>query len=155
MWGKQRNSFSGIDMADFIDHLNQAKHNLGCATKFLNDCQCRDWAITAAFYSALHFVEAGFTTITDIVHSDLKRPEDENAHSFRTRMVKDKYGKECWMSYRKLFNASYNVRYLALSGSQVGNALSYYDHEDVIDFINKDVTKVRQEVQSHSGLNLS
>lgn len=141
-------------MADFIDHLMQARHNLSCAAKFLNDSQCRDWAITAAFYSALHFVEAGFTT-TDIIHSDLKRPEYENAHTFRSRMVKDKFGKECWLSYRKLFDASYNVRYLALWGKQAGDALTYYNPDDVKQFIQKDVVKVRQEVQSHSGLNVS
>lgn len=141
-------------MADFIDHVNQAKHNLMCAEKFLANSQCRDWAITAAFYSALHFVEAGFTT-TNILHTDFRRPQDESLHTYRMRQVKDKYGKECWLSYRKLFDASYNVRYLALWNSQMGGALDYFNHNDAKNFIEKELGVIRREVQTISGIDLS
>ena len=141
-------------MADFIDHVGQAKHNLSCAKKFLDDNRCRDWAITAAFYSALHFVEAGFT-ITNIIHTDLNRPQNESPHTFRMREIKNEFGKKCWFSYRKLFDASYNVRYLALWNSKTGEALSYYSQNDVKSFIENELGVIRREIQTISGLDLS
>lgn len=141
-------------MADFIDHVNQAKHNLSCARKLVGDNQCRDWAITAAFYSALHFVEAGFT-ITNIVHTDLNRPRNESAHTYRMREIKNEFVKKCWFSYRKLFSASYYVRYLALWNSQTGEALSYYSQDDVNSFVENELGVIRHEIQTISGLDLS
>lgn len=57
-------------MALLADHIRQANHNQECAKFMLGDTTMRDWAITAAFYSAIHFVEAGFTTIAAIEHSE-------------------------------------------------------------------------------------
>jgi hypothetical protein len=144
-------------MANFIDHVNQAKHNLHCANKFFTGINCRDWAITAAFYSAVHFAEAGFDTIDDIQHSEKKKPADETHHAFRTRVVKEEFGRQCWESYRKLSEASHNVRYLGLwlQSDREGTAFSYYSQSDVKQFIKKDLEKVRTEIQTKTGFNLS
>lgn len=141
-------------MAEFIDHLNQAKHNLSCAQKFLKDPSCRDWSITATFYSAVHFAEAGFTA-TPVLHTEQTNNSDMGAHAYRSNMVNKHFGKDCWKSYRKLVDASYNVRYLGLWKSKIGGALTYYSPEDVKNFIEKDLSLVRREIQSSVKLDLS
>lgn len=142
-------------MADFIDHVDQAIHNLQCAKLFFANRSCGDWAITAAFYSALHFVEAGFTS-TPIIHSEQSKSQDQSSHNFRENEIHKLYDEKCWRSYRKLFEACYNVRYLALwrKGKQ-GVALHYYQSDDITRFIDIDVENVREGVQIKSGLNLS
>ena len=140
-------------MADLVDHVAQAKHNLDCATQFIRDTQCRDWAITAAFYSAVHFAEAGFTS-TNIGHSDAKRPQDEEPHAYRERLVREKYGDTCYRSYRKLRVASYNVRYLADWRSRTGTGLDYYSQTDAEKFLTVELPQVRQEIQWTIGVNL-
>ncbi len=141
-------------MANLPDHVAQAKHNLACAAKFLQDGTCNDWAITSAFYSALHFAEAGFA-FTEIEHTESSCPRDEDRHSYRERMVRKKFGEPCWRSYHKLRNASFNVRYLAMWDSgQVGTALSYYSPQDVTQFVKRELSMVRAEIQK-SGVNLA
>jgi hypothetical protein len=140
-------------MADLVDHVAQAKHNLACASKFLTDAQCRDWAITAAFYAAVHFAEAGFTA-NEVGHSDAKRPQNEEPHSYRERMVREKFGEECYRSYRKLRTASNNVRYLADWSARPGMSLDYYPQSAAERFINVDLSLVRQKIQQMAGVNL-
>jgi predicted HD phosphohydrolase len=140
-------------VADLLEHLTQAKHNLDCAAKFIRDTQCRDWAITAAFYSAVHFAEAGFTA-TDIGHSDAKRPQDEEPHAYRERLVREKYGDICYKSYRKLRNASYNVRYLPDWRTRLGTGLDYYSQTDAEKFLTIELPQVRQEIQKAASVNL-
>jgi len=140
-------------VADLLDHVAQAKHNLDCAAKFVQDTQCRDWVITAAFYSAVHFVEAGFTA-TSIGHSDTKRPQDEEPHAYRERLVREKYGDTCYKSYRKLRIASYNVRYLADWRTRTGTGLDYYSQTDAERFLKVELPRVRQEIQNAIGVNL-
>ena len=53
-----------------MSHIDQANHNEQCAQFLIDDSpQFRDWAITAAFYSAVHLAEASFSTRSDIGHS--------------------------------------------------------------------------------------
>ena len=141
-------------MANLPDHVGQAKHNLACAEKFLLDGSCNDWAITSAFYSALHFAEAGFA-VTKIEHTELSCPRDEDRHTYRERMVRKEFGESCWKSYRKLRSASYNVRYLALWDSgRVGTASSYFNPQDVAQFVKRELPLVRKEVEK-SGVSLA
>lgn len=141
-------------MADLVDHVAQAKHNLDCASKLLNDTQCRDWAITAAFYAAVHFAEAGFTA-TEIGHSDAKRPQNEEPHSYRARLVREKFGDACYRSYRKLRVASYNVRYLADWSARPGMSLDYYTQADAARFVTVELPAIWQEIQSTLRVDLS
>jgi hypothetical protein len=141
-------------MADLVDHIAQAKHNFECASKFLIDTQCRDWAITAAFYAAVHFAEAGFTT-TDIGHSETGRPQNEDPHAYRQRQVLNKYGDDCFKSYRKLREASYNVRYLALwSDNRPGTGLDYYSQADATRLVTVELPAIRQKIQLAIHVNL-
>jgi hypothetical protein len=142
-------------VADFIDHLNQAKHNLECAKSFLKIRNAHDWAITAAFYSAIHFVEAGFTAINSIEHTEVATPRHMSHHEFRQRTVLQHFGNDCYRNYRKIKEASHNVRYLALHRSQTGISLDYYPPIEASRFVNENVNKVRRDVQNKCGLDLS
>ena len=141
-------------MADLVDHVAQAKHNFACASKFLTDTPCRDWAITAAFYAAVHFAEAGFTA-TDVGHSETGRPQNEEPHAYRERQVLSKFGDACYKSYRKLRVASYNVRYLANWSARPGMSLGYYTQADAIRLVTVELPAIRQEIQSTLGVDLS
>ncbi len=134
-------------MADFIDHLHQAQHNMDCAKRLVSNPQDRDWAITAAFYSAVHFAEAGFNN-NEILHSESKCPSTISPHKFRENMVKAKFGNICFRSYRKLFDASYNVRYLPMTYSTTGIALDYYSQADAIKFIDTELATIIKEIQN-------
>ncbi len=136
-------------MASLVEHVAQAKHNLLCATKSLQDGECRDWTITAAFYSAVHFAEAGFTSI-DVGHSESNRPQNEEHHAYRGRLVREKYGDTCYRSYRKLQEASYNVRYLALWSSRPGVGLDYYSQADARKFVEQELPLIRREIQART-----
>ncbi len=140
-------------MADLVDHVAQAKHNLDCASQFLNNTQCRDWAITAAFYAAVHFAEAGFTA-TEIGHSDAKRPQNEEPHSYRARLVREKFGDACYRSYQKLRNASYNVRYLTNWPTKPGVSLDYYTQTDATRLVTVELPTIRQGIQATLGISL-
>ena len=139
-------------MGSFIDHLNQAKHNIACAEEFLDNCDCYDWAVTAAFYAALHFVEAGFTC-TPVGHTETHRPSRKQPHTHRLEMVKDHFGTPCWKHFRKLYNASLQVRYLDVS--KAGIATDFLKITDARRFVTGNLAEVRKEVHNKSGLDLS
>lgn len=141
-------------MADLVDHIAQAKHNLACAGKLIRDTHCRDWAITATFYSAVHFAEAGFTAVPDVGHSDIRRPTDEEPHAYRERLIREKYGEACYRSYRKLRIASYNVRYLAGWQTRTETSLGYYDQTAAEKFLTVELPRVRSEIQNAIGVQL-
>lgn len=107
-------------MASKNIHLAQAEHNQKLANKLLTG-EYYDWACTTGFYSALHFVEAKFNDIPEIVHSDeaykkhknLMRQEDLSlgVHSFRVILLGNKFP-QLRTSYRQLMEVSFQVRYL-------------------------------------------
>jgi hypothetical protein len=130
-------------MADFLDHIHQAEHNeaLGeiLATQLPN---YRDWLITVSFYAAIHYVEADFARDPDIGHSVASQRENETPHDCRKRLVRRKYSRECWKSYRELYEASHNVRYLACA--RPGRAIDYYTRQDTERFFRHHLRVVRE-----------
>jgi hypothetical protein len=142
-------------MADLIAHIEQANHNEECSNFLLaNRMEARDWAITAAFYAAVHLVEACFTAVGDIGHTEAVCA-DEEPHAYRKRKVLE-LADPAYESYKKLYNASYHVRYLprtAPGGSRF--ALRYYGPEDARRFVAQDLPEVRRQLALAFGLNLS
>ena len=133
-------------MASLIDHLQQSKHNAACAAKLLNEKVYRDWAITATFYAAIHFAEAGFSA-TDVGHSENRGGQADSPHDVRENLIREKFGRDCWRSYRKLREASRNVRYLPDWQTKSGTALDYYQHKDAVKFLNEELPRIRSEIQ--------
>jgi hypothetical protein len=138
-------------MASLPDHLHQAWHNQELAEKLTTrqGLEFRDWLITIAFYAAVHYVEAFFTTVTAIGHTDTACPDNEREHKFRRRKVKEQLGPEPWKSYSKLMNASYHVRYLPISLGRVGIGSAYYRPDDAKRFFERDLRVVRDAVGQH------
>jgi len=142
-------------MADLPDHCHQAIHNEKCAKLILaTDGHARDWSITAAFYSAIHLVEAAFTTKPDIGHSEAADRGGLSPHDYRQKMVFE-LAPPAFESYRKLREVSRTVRYLS-APSQYGGvpALEYVTEADARDLIGKKLSTVRDELEKAFGVNL-
>jgi hypothetical protein len=63
-----------------------------------------DWAVTATFYTALHYVEAYLAKKTPPIHSQVHPDRDDNIR-------RDGVLKQVWSNYRDLKNQSVNARY--------------------------------------------
>lgn len=134
--------------ADFIAHINQGHHNYRCA-KSLSVTPYQDWAITAAFYAAIHFAEACFTTRGG--YEDINQLDEK--HYVRLERVR-RESKDAYHDYRKLYNASKNVRYLIGSQAESGKLASeFYNSRDVITFV-KSVDNIIEALQTTFGVEL-
>lgn len=133
-------------MADYLDHIHQAEHNEKFGEHLLSQLpQFRDWLITVSFYAAIHYVEASFAQKPDIGHTETRAPEEVSQHQFRQEMVRREFGNECWKSYRKLRDASRNVRYLVLGlKGKPGIATDYYNLGDAGNFFRNDLRVVKR-----------
>jgi hypothetical protein len=145
-------------VADLMSHIDQANHNEQCARFLIDDKpEYRDWAITAAFYAAVHLAEASFSTHSDIGHSAIAKDKrkDEGIHDYRERKIRE-LARSAYRSYKKLREASQHARYLALKErSQTHQEMmEYYSVSDVRRFIERDLTKVREELAKAFGVNL-
>ena len=129
-------------MADLLEHLNQAHHNERCA-QYILDSQpkYRDWAITAAFYAALHYADA--------CYSLPGKADEASAHTVRARQLEGKC-RAAFLIYRKLDDASRNVRYLRGSGSWQ----RVYSEENVKTLLDS-LVKFRQELEKETKIDLS
>ena len=108
-------------MAEFFVHLSQARHNESLA-EYLLDKPYYDWAITACFYSAIHYFEARLFikySENDKKHSETSIPLDEKGewkytpHRWRERLVHDNFSQSTWISFRNLREKSELARYLS------------------------------------------
>jgi hypothetical protein len=140
-------------VADFISHIDQARHNENCARFLVNTKpEFRDWAITATFYATVHLVEACFTTVSTIGHTETAPDRHgQEPHGYRSRKVNE-LAKSAYKSYRKLYTASYRVRYLA-KGQQIATA--YYNEAAVHHFIEIDLPEIRTVLENSFGIKLS
>jgi len=141
-----------------MSHIDQANHNEQCARFLIDDApEYRDWAITAAFYAAVHLAEASFFTHSDIGHSATAKDRGgAEIHRYREGKIRE-LANSAYPSYRKLREASQHARYLARSrGSSTTHQsmMDYYGESVVRNFIEKDLPKVRDELEKAFGVNL-
>lgn len=135
-------------MASKNTHLAQAGHNQKLAKKLITG-DYYDWACTTAFYSALHYVEAKFYDIPEIVHSDeaykrkrqFMREEDINlgVHLFREVALSGKFP-QLRASYRQLKEVSFQVRYLENLDKV---ACDFISLDTAKNLVNNDLTKIK------------
>ena len=136
-------------MASKNIHLAQAEHNQKLANKLLSG-EYHDWACTTAFYAALHYVEAKFYDIPEIVHGDdafmrnkqFMKEMDINmgVHLFREVTLKGKYPL-LRDYYRHLREVSFQVRYL----ENVDKAACDFIHIDIAKrLVKNDLTKIKK-----------
>lgn len=139
-------------MANYPIHLRQARHNEAFAAQLAADTALPffDWLITVCFYAAVHYAEALFYFQPGIVHTESACPAGEVRHAYRARMLRQIAGHKCWHSYRKLLDASYNVRYLGLAMQHPNQiAVQYYTRADARRMYSEMLANVREAAQSH------
>jgi len=123
-------------MAHYDDHLAQAQHNEAFASQLMTDLKYKDWLITVSFYAAIHYVEAEFTKLPGVSHSETSVPPNTSLHAHRENLVRQHFGKPVWQDYRKLHIASNTPRYLT-SGWKTfisGTGHQYFSDQDAKDF---------------------
>jgi hypothetical protein len=140
-------------MADVKAHILQAQHNQKCSEELLTGAKYLDWSITTAFYAAVHYAEAGFTK-TPIQHSEIAADRlGREIHAFRKDKVREYYADECWKSYRKLLEASKQVRYLiGINVAPGTEAQQYYLPPSVEKLVKDDLNIIKSKIASISGL---
>lgn len=142
-------------MALFSVHLSQAKHNEKVANHLAGSPEMYDWGITAAFYSAIHYLEAKFFSITGIIHTETNIPRCRDgelqytAHSWRQQLVRSQLSKSVYKAFRKLRENSETARYL--SYAQIGPgwapldvpATRYFAQKDAQNMLHKDLQELK------------
>jgi hypothetical protein len=91
-------------MSSQTEHQRRAEDNWRCARKINEDlgASCRPWAITALFYSALHYIDS-------LLASSLSY--HPKSHQTRNGAVQKLGRHEPWSSYRRLIDESKKARY--------------------------------------------
>lgn len=87
-------------------HIQAAKSNQVTIDYLLKDDAHLAWAVTVAFYNAMHTVEA-------LLANGQESVEHTDDHKVRNRLLKsDRRYAQVWKMYRPLFEASLVARYL-------------------------------------------
>lgn len=142
-------------MASKTVHQTQAEHN-ELVAKELVVGDYYDWACTAAFYSALHYIEAKFNDIPEIGHTDEAYEKwraakkispitthdiNQGVHNFRLTLLQHKYP-NARGSYRQLMEVSRQVRYL--DGGKV--ACDFISRQTASGLVDGDLIKIKKEL---------
>ena len=88
-------------MANFSEHISQAKRNL-TFLKSINALENNnwDWQVTAAFYSAVHLINAHLATKADLHYRSHKKVDDAiNPYS---PLSLTKLNEKEFLAYKKL-----------------------------------------------------
>lgn len=139
-------------MPSYQAHLYQAQHNEGLLSELLASLSYKDWLVTVAFYTAIHYVEAVFFNNPTIVHTDTCIPRDPNTgkrnhspHNWRMKLLRDNSPEYVWRSFRSLYNESYVARYLLQpSGITVTtDAQTHWTDNEARDFVEVDLVNIK------------
>ena len=137
-------------MSSLLAHIWQAGRNERLAKRLLDEADFKEWIITVSFYSAIHFVEAAFTSLAGIGHSEVSKPRtfQGSIHTWREDLVLNNYPVDVWTSYRKLRTQSNTARYLCTDrGSPLGRpAEEYFSVGDLNNFIYRDLNNIRTKL---------
>ncbi len=137
-------------MADCKVHLSQAKHNEEVADRLIKEPPYHDWGITAAFYAAIHYLEYWVFNRKE-KHTETSIPVSPDGklqytpHAWREKMVERHLGRDAFVGFRKLRDASETARYLSLSRLRTGQipqwldrpASDYFSPEDAKNLVEK------------------
>jgi len=135
-------------MSGLLAHLWQAGRNERLAKQLLSELTYKEWVVTVAFYSALHYVEAALNQVPGIVHAETSMPRGYpgSLHDYREDLVSQHFS-GAWASYRKLRTQSVVARYLSTNRQFLQTpAEDYFGDSDARNFVNRDLDKVRREL---------
>ena len=107
-------------MADFNQHIKQAKSNLTFLSKINKSCNEHwDWQVTTCFYVAVHLANAHFRT-----HSEVKTALNPTVQISATKFNESEY-----LSYVKLMNLSRRARYLCHDKPSNKDSAAFFTHD--------------------------
>ena len=140
-------------MPSYQAHLQQAQHNEGLLSELLTSLSYKDWLITVAFYSAIHYVEAAFFNNPAIGHTDTSIPTYPDGkwrygpHNWRMKLLEKHYPEDVWKGFRSLYNASYIARYLLRPGrggvAITTDAQTHWTDNEARDFVDVDLINIK------------
>lgn len=135
-------------MSSYHAHLIQARHNEDLIQLLGPDSrEFPDWVITATFYSALHYLEAGFNNNIGILHSHLCKLRNEPLHHTRQRLLRLHYSLQAYQSYRDIYDASIRSRYLydPVKRQDVLSGYAHHTTQELKHFYCTDLDNIRRE----------
>lgn len=132
------------------NHLNQAEHNEFLAKKLIQEPPFHDWGITIGFYSAIHYIETWhfkkYASHTEATIPVKNGKMQYSAHTWREKIVNINFGKETYISFRKLRNASRTARYLYNGYESINKtAFQYYSVETAEILVNSHLDKIKKQ----------
>ena len=139
-------------MPSYQAHLYQAQHNEGLLSELMASLSYKDWLVTVAFYSAIHYVEAAFFNNPAIGHTDTSIPTDPNTgrwrdapHIWRMKLLEKHYAKDVWKGFRSLYNASWVARYLLRPRgiAVTTDAQTHWSDDEARDFVDVDLSNIK------------
>jgi hypothetical protein len=123
-------------------HFRQGEHNEGLARTLAGDATFADWAIVAAFYAALHYIDAQLISNLGIDPERGPGPgHNVSVHKHRQDLVRQHYPR-AFVPYRNLRLQSEQVRYLT-GLSDVST--EYFGRPQAEDAVEQDLLKVKEE----------
>jgi len=135
--------------------LHQAQHNEGLLSELMTSLSYKDWLVTVASYSAIHYVEAAFFNNPAIKHTDTSIPTDPNTgrwrytpHNWRMNLLENNYPEDVWRSFKSLYNESWVARYLVTQLGRRGipvttDAETHWTDDEARDFVNIDLSNIK------------
>ena len=134
-------------MPSLLAHLWQARHNEKLAKELVDSLTYKDWAVTTAYYTAIHYIEAAFSQDSDILHTEYRIPcgSKRSMHSIREELVLEHYSK-AWEALRKLHTQSNIARYLNTERRVFMEVpvQDYFSDTDVRSFFTRDLPTIKQ-----------
>lgn len=134
-------------LAEHVLHWAQGEHNNTFAAELVSEEQVKfkDWAIIAAFYAAVHYVEAA---------RDKKFHQHSYDHGMRSEFVSQNFAKNVEAAYRKLYQQSLLLRYLSYESKKAQTpGGDFYDDETVKKFVNRDLNTIKTSMAAFGGFN--
>ena len=133
-------------------HWTQAEHNQALALSLLVPPN-HDWAITVAFYSAIHYFEAWLFYQPE-QHSEVNIPAAvKSVHTRRDQLIQKYLPRATAIAFRKLRTASETSRYLSAPGGVSGSgfltntAFDYFSPSAAKSLVERDLADVFSKLE--------
>lgn len=114
-------------MAEFSEHINQAKSNLSFLKSILDQKDYWDWKVTVSFYVAVHLINAHLANKANLHYRSHDRV-DKAINPFYptsvTKLTEDNY-----LAYTKLQGLSRRSRYLINEKKSNKSENNHFTHE--------------------------
>lgn len=137
-------------MPSYQAHLYQAQHNESLLAELKASLCYKDWLVTVAFYTAIHYVEAYFFKDPAIIHTENTIPtypdgtRRHSPHIWRMKILQQK-NKKVWRGFRSLYNESNVARYLLRPGADTvtTDAQTHWTDDEARDFVDIDLHNIK------------